>query len=225
MAPIWVSGDVIAKFSALRAMNFGRTYKNQIFFLVHKWQESQETHLVILRLIRTFSTRRSTSKSGTGKDYLLHYLRSPTKSTFKCLFKQTLLWRVIMSKMPQEPWRSRWLQERDVEWSAPAHTRHTHCTSRQLGTTANQRCDIPWDWLQDACQMARVCWGTRCKGFCSREGPHYRIERSARNSLECNQVQRALGKLSRSCRQTSNNQPWLMSLEIHWGFLAQAVLH
>ncbi len=68
-------------------------------------------------------------------------------------------------------------------------------------------------------------WGTRCKGFCSKEGLHYCIEQSARYPLEQDQVQRALGKLSRSCRRTSNNQPWFTSLEIPWGFLAQAVLH
>ncbi len=72
--------------------------------------------------------------------------------------------------------------------------------------------------------MARVRWGTRCKGFRCKEGPHYCIEQSARNPLECNQVPRALGKLFRSCRQTSISQPWFTSLEIPWGFLAQAVL-
>jgi hypothetical protein len=72
--------------------------------------------------------------------------------------------------------------------------------------------------------MARVCWGTRCKGFCSKKGTHYQIERSARNSLEHEQVQRAFGKSSRSCRQTSNNQPLLTSLKNPWGFLAPAVL-
>jgi hypothetical protein len=72
--------------------------------------------------------------------------------------------------------------------------------------------------------MARVRWWIRCKGSHSKEGPHYWIEQSARNQLECKQVQWALGKLSRSCRRTSNNQPWFTSLEIPWGFLAQAVL-
>ncbi len=38
------------------------------------------------------------------------------------------------------------------------------------------------------------------------------------------QVPRALGKSSRSCCQTSNNQPLFMSLEIPRGFIAQAVL-
>ncbi len=127
-------------------------------------------------------------------------------------------------KKPKEPWRSRWLRERDVEQLAQTHAHHTHCASRQLGTTANWRYDVPQDWLRDTCQMARVSWGTRCEGFCNKESPHYQIEQSARNQLECNQVQRVLGKLSRSCHQTSNNQPWFMSLEIPWGFLAWAVL-
>ncbi len=63
------------------------------------------------------------------------------------------------------------------------------------------------------------------KDFCCKEGPHYQIKQSARNPLECKQVQRALGESSRSCCQTSNNQPWFTSLEIPWGFLAKAVLH
>ncbi len=94
---------------------------------------------------------------------------------------------------PQEPWRSRWLQERDIEQSAPTHACHTHCASRQLGTTANRRYDVPRDWLWDACQMARVCWGTCCKEFFSKEGPHYQIEQSARNPLERKQVWESLG--------------------------------
>ncbi len=193
------------------------------FFLVHKWCVSDKTRLVISRLLSEIPTRRSTSKSGTERDYLLHYWRSPGKSTFKHLCKQTPLWLIVMSKMPLEPWRSRWPQERDVEWSTPTHVHHTRCASRQLGTTANQRYDNPWDWLQDACQTARVRWGTRCKEFHSKEGLHYHIERSARNPLECDQVQRVLVKLSRSCHQTSNNQSWFTTLEIPWGFLAWAV--
>ncbi len=113
---------------------------------------------------------------------------------------------------------------KDAEWSSPTHVHHSHCTSRQLRTKANQRYDIPWDWLWEACPLARVRWGTCCNGFCSKEGLHYHIEQSARNQLERDQEQRALGKLSRSCQKTSNNQPWFTSLEIPWGFLAQAVL-
>ncbi len=129
-----------------------------------------------------------------------------------------------MSKTPQEPWRSRWPQERDVEQSAPTHARHTHCASRQLGTAANQRYDVPRDWLWEACHMARVHWRTCCREFCCKEGLHYWTEQSVRNPLKRKQVWRALGKLSRSCHQTSNNQPLFTSWEILWGFLACTAL-
>ncbi len=126
---------------------------------------------------------------------------------------------------PQEPQRSRLPWERDTEQSALTHAHHTLCTSRQLGTTVNRRYDVSQDWLWDAWQLARVSWGTRCKGFCSKEGLHYHcIKQSARNLLERCQVPKALGELSRSCHQTSNNQPWFRSSEIPWGFLAKAVL-
>ncbi len=87
---------------ALPATSFGCTYKNQKLFLVHKWCVSEETCLVISRLLRPFSMKRSTSKSGTRKDYLLR-LRSPTESTFKCLFKGTLLWRGAISTNLRKP--------------------------------------------------------------------------------------------------------------------------
>ncbi len=35
-APMRVLGDIITKFSALRPTYFGRSYKNQKFFLVHE---------------------------------------------------------------------------------------------------------------------------------------------------------------------------------------------
>ncbi len=56
--------------------------------------------------------------------------------------------------------------------------------------------------------MARVHWEACCEGFCSKEGPHYWIEKNARNQMERNQVQRAPEKSLGSCRQTSNNQPY-----------------
>ncbi len=61
--------------------------------------------------------------------------------------------------------------------------------------------------------------------FCCKEGSHYCIEQSARNPLEREQVQRAIEKSSGSYCQTSNNKLLFTSLEIPWGFLAQAVLH
>ncbi len=76
-----------------------------------------------------------------------------------------LTWRY--EHKPQEP--QRWPQERDAKWSAPINLHHTHCAPRQLGTTANWRYDVPRDWLWDACQLARVHWGTHCDRFLSRK--------------------------------------------------------
>ncbi len=107
------------------------------------------------------------------KKAYLSRLRSPMKSSFKYLFK--VLCTDVMS------------------WAPTSRTPRSHGASRPLGMTAAQRYDVPRDWLWDTCHLARACWGTRCKGFCSEEGPHYRIEQSARNPLECEQVQKVLG--------------------------------
>ncbi len=76
-----------------------------------------------------------------------------------------------------------------------------------VGDVVAQRYDILCDWLWDACHMAGVHWGSCCEGFCSKEGPHYRLEQSAR-------------KLSKDKQQSTLS----MSLEIPWGFHTQAVL-
>jgi hypothetical protein len=109
---------------------------------------------------------------------------------------------------PQEPWRTRWPQEMG-RWAISPDSRASHpLHSYAVGYYSQSKCNVPWDWLREACHMARVRWGTCCEGFCSKEGPHYQMEQSARNQLEGDQVQRALEKLSGSCCQTSNNQPY-----------------
>ncbi len=139
---------------------------------------------------------------------LITFLEEPRNEYLKRLCKQTPLWLVVMRKSLRNPEEQANHKKRDIEKSAPTHVHHTHCAFSQLGTTANQRCDVPQDWLQEACHMARVCWGTCCKGFRSKECPHYRMEQSARNHLERNQVQRAPEKSSSSRHQTSNNQSY-----------------
>ena len=47
--------------------------------------------------------------------------------------------------------------------------------------TVAQRYDVPWDWLRDTCHMAGVRWGSCCKGFQSKEGPHSCFKQSMRN--------------------------------------------
>ncbi len=71
-------------------------------FYLHSDGWALQTRLVKLRLLRPFSTRKSTNVSGARKDYL-SCLRSPTKSTFKCLFKDILLWHGVMSMHLRNP--------------------------------------------------------------------------------------------------------------------------
>ncbi len=49
-----------------------------------------------------------------------------------------------------------------------------------VGDVVAQKNDVLCDWLWDVCHMAGVRWGSRCEGFCSKEGPHYHLEQSAR---------------------------------------------
>ncbi len=150
------------------------------------------------------------------KQTLIAFLEESREEYLKRLCKQTPLWLVIMRKSLRKPEEQADRKKRDVEQSAPTHTRHTHCFSSQLGTTADRRCDVPWDWLWEAWHMARVCWQTRCKGFRSEEGLYYQMEQSVRNHLERNQVWRAHEKSSSSCRQTSNNQPYSQVRKSLW---------
>ncbi len=48
-----------------------------------------------------------------------------------------------------------------------------------------------------------------------------KVQGTSWNVIRCKQT---LGKSSRNCHQTSNNQPWFTSLETPWGFLAQILL-
>ncbi len=66
--------------------------------------------------------------------------------------------------------------------------------------------------------------GTCCKGFCSKEGPHYCIERKLEESNRTWSSAKSTWESSRNCHRTSNNQPLFTSLEIPWGFLTQALL-
>ncbi len=196
------------KNSTLRATSYVHSYKSQIS-LVHKWRVSEEKW-PITNLLHALIL----AKAVPRKDHFT-CLRSPAKSTFKSLILETPLWRGVMSTN----------LKRDAEQSALTNACHTHCASRQLGTTVVWRYDLFRDQLWDACQLARVHWGIHREGFCSKEGLHYCIRWRARNPLEQDQVQRVLEILSRSCHWMINNQPLFTSLVIPWGFLAWAVLH
>ncbi len=81
------------------------------------------------------------------------------------------------------------------------------------------RYDVPRDWLWDACHMAGVRWGSRCKGFCSKEGPHYCFEQNARNPT-INLIQE-IGNTGFHTRAVLRSLAGLMSREkvSVWGFL------
>ncbi len=220
-APIQVLGDVIAKSYALRATSYRCTYKSQNSSL-GSW---------VTRFVRDLSCHVETHMWNFYKEIyeqrwyqnrlLIAFLeesRKDTSSITASRLRSDSLSRERASGTQKNKMNT---QKRDVEQSAPIHTCHTHCASSQLGTTASQRSDVPRDWLWEACHMARVCWGTRCEGFCSKEGPHYWMERSARNHLECNPVWRAPEKLSSNCCQTSNNQPYSRVWKSLWDSFSQ----
>ncbi len=58
---------------------------------------------------------------------------------------------------------------------------HQRTTYAHETLVVAQRYDVPWDWLWDVCHQAGVCWGSRCKGVRSEEGPHYCFMQSMRN--------------------------------------------
>ncbi len=62
-------GDVIARTLPSARLPINAPTSTRIFF-VHKRRVSEETHLVNSKLLRTLSTRKSTSESGTKKGLL-----------------------------------------------------------------------------------------------------------------------------------------------------------
>jgi hypothetical protein len=111
-------------------------------------------------LLRPFFYKEATCKSSTIKGPLYPAKAVPSKDYFTHLTLKNA---------------------RKGHWVISPNYRASHpqrfCA---VGDVFAQRNDIPWDWLWDACHMAGVRWGSRCKGFCSEEGPHYCLEQSAR---------------------------------------------
>ncbi len=179
----------------------------EILFLVHEWPVLEEIRLVLSRLQCEFLWGDLQAKVVPETDYLSRFLRSQARVPQASLQADSTLTRCQEQK-PQDPRRTRWPQEKG-RWaispdSCASHPLHSYAD----GYYGQWRYDDPWDWLQEACHMARVHWGAHCKGFRSKEGLHYWMERSVRNQLEGDQVQRVLEKLSGGCLQTSNNQPY-----------------
>jgi hypothetical protein len=76
-----------------------------------------------------------------------------------------------------------WVISPDYRASHPRH----FCA---VGDVVTQRYDVLCDWLWDACHMAGVHWGSRCKAFVARKTQSI-----------------AVIKARGSCHKTSDNQP------------------
>ncbi len=124
---------------------------------------------------------------------LLITLEEVRTSTFKRLVKDSLLQRGVMSRTLKNP-KDQDSRKKGMLSDKP---RLLHVTlTAFLGSWVLQP-------IKDLMSL-----GTDFKMHANwQERPHYCIEQSARNQLERNQVPRALVELSRSCHQTSNNQP------------------
>jgi hypothetical protein len=204
-------------FWALHAISYRHTYESQnSFFLIHEWHGFAKDPSQHIKTSKWISTRRSTSKGGTRNGLLITFLQESRMST-SSISTIRLCSDLLSEQKPQDPRRTRWLQEKG-RWAISPNSRASHpLHSYAFGYDSQSKCDVPWDWLWEACHMARVHWEARCKEFCSKEGPHYQLEQSVRNQLEHDQVQRVLEDKQQSTLFTS--------LEIPLRFQSRAVLH
>ncbi len=192
---------------ALRAIPYRRTYESQNFFF---WFMSdvvlQETHLITSRLLREFLRGDLQAKVVPETNYLSRFWRSHAWVPQASLQADSAL-TCRQEKKPQDPRRTSWPWEKGRGAISPdSHASHP-LHSYAVGYYSRSKYDVPRDWLWEACHMARVRWEARCEGFCIKEGPHYWLEQSVRNQLECDQVRRVLEKSSGSCLLTRSNQP------------------
>ncbi len=110
-------------------------------------------------LLHPFSTRKPCAKAVLETDYFMQ-----RKQYHK---------RTILRTWPWQPRKWSWVISPDYCAS------HPRCFCA-VGYVVAQRYDVLCDWLWDASHMAGVRWRSRCKGFCSQEGPHYPFKWSAR---------------------------------------------
>ncbi len=121
-------------------------------------------------LLRPFFYEEAICKGSTGKGLPYAAKAVPAKDYF------TLLTLIIA-------WKGRRVISPDYRESHPWR----FCA---VGDVVAQRYDVLYDWLWDACHMAGVRWGSRCKAFVARKAHTI-----------------AVSKARGSCHKTSNNQP------------------
>ncbi len=198
------------KFYALRATSYRCTYKSRKFFFWFTSDAFRKRPILsyqdsYVNSYEEIYERRWYQKRTT---YCIYW--GVTQEYLKRLYRQTPLWLIVRSrslKIPEEQEDYKTQEKGRWEISSNSHASHP-LRSYADGYYSRLKYDVPWDWLREVCHMARVRWGTRCKGFRNEKGLHYRMEQNVRNQLERDQVRRALEKLSSSCLQTSNNQPY-----------------
>ncbi len=130
------------------------------FFGSQKAVFTSEPSCLKYRLLRPFFYKEATCKSSTIKGLPYAAKAVPWKDYFMHLTLTNAR-------------KGRWVISPDYR---PSHPRR-FCA---VGDVVAQRSDVLRDWLWDACHMAGVHWGSRCEAFCSKEGPHYHHEQSAR---------------------------------------------
>ncbi len=141
--------------------NFLQSHLQNPDFFGSRVTVSQETSLVEVLAPMSLLYKVATCKNSTIKGLLYAARAVPSKDYFMHLtLKNTK--------------KGCWVISPDYHASHPRH----FCA---VGDVIAQRYDVLWDWLWDACHMAGVCWGSCCKGFHSKEGPHYCFEQSLRN--------------------------------------------
>ncbi len=211
-ASIWVLGDVIAKFYAPCMTSYRCTYKSQIFFgsrVTHFWRDTS------------------------------HHFKTPMWNFYKEVYKQKWYQKGLHIALLEES-REEYLQAslqadsplmrrneqnnsgtskikmttRKGCWAIrPTQARHTHCAFRQVGTTANQRYDVPQDWLWDACQMARVHWETHWKmDFVARKVHTIKLNEVQGTNWKANKCKEHLGSHPEAVvrQATINLDSWLL---------------
>jgi hypothetical protein len=180
----------------------------EFLFLVYEWRGFARDPSHYTETPTWIFTWMSTSKDGTRNGLPIAFLLESCKKPQASRQSDSILI-CHQKKKPQEPTQTSWPQEKG-RWAITPDSRMSHqLHSHAFGSYSRSKYDFLREWFQEACHLARVRWEARCEGFCSKEGPHYRLEQKVRNQLERDQVQRAIEKSSSSCLLTSNNQPYL----------------
>jgi hypothetical protein len=123
---------------ALRATSYRCTYKSQEFFFwfmsdafckrpISSYQDSYVNFYKEIYKQRWYRKRTTYCISG-----------GVTHEYLKRLYRQTPIWLIDRSRSLRNPEEQDDRKKRDLEQSALAHSRHTHCTPMQLGTTADR---------------------------------------------------------------------------------------